>query len=46
VCELIVLGMNPEQALMDVLAGGHPMKSPKELDWTWLHDIDCRCRHK
>ena len=22
------------------------MKSPKEWDWTWLHDIDCRCRHK
>jgi len=31
---------------MDALAGGTPMKSLKEQDWTWLHDIDCRCRHK
>jgi hypothetical protein len=22
------------------------MKPPKQWDWTWLHDIDCRCRHK
>ena len=39
-------GHKPKQALMDALARGTPMKSLKELDWTWLHDIDCRCRHK
>ena len=22
------------------------MRSLKQWDWTWLHDINCRCRHK